>query len=88
MIQLFSLAKRNAAPNNGGKNPKNPNKLDQDQKVQESNNDMISSELHKRQKTEADDLSQDNEKLKELFYQNKMEINDFYVKQESIQEQH
>jgi hypothetical protein len=45
---------------------------------------MISSELQKRQKTEADELSQDNEKLKELFYQNKMEINEFYVKQENI----
>ena len=41
---------------------------------------QINSLLHKRQKMDSDELSKDNEKLKEMFYSTKKEIKDFYVK--------
>jgi hypothetical protein len=50
--------------------------------------DQINSLLHKRQKNDSDELSKDNEKLKELFYSTKKEIKDFYVKQENIHDEH
>lgn len=42
--------------------------------------DQMNCLLHKRQKTDSDELSKDNEKLKEMFYSTKKEIKDFYVK--------
>jgi len=48
----------------------------------------MNSLLHKRQKKDSDELSKDNEKLKEMFYSTKKEIKDFYVKQENIHDEH
>lgn len=79
MIQLFSLAKRNPQANKSiQSHAKGLKRFEQDLTVQDQAKGDQESGVHKKQKLETNDLSQDNENLKNLFYSTKKEINEFY----------
>ena len=87
MIQLFSLAKRNPQVTKSvQQSTKTIRQPEVQQPMKDEANHGLEPIANKRQKLETDELSQENEKLKDLFYSTKKEINDFYETQKTVQD--